>query len=202
MDNNTQPKLNEINDNNDNNIKNIQIIEHVLLKSDKLINVKQQSKITKRIECEKWIFTEKDYEHSNQLYAVQTIADNFYTHNNNITKIMCQQIKRKIHGYKQQDVLKKMFNNDKFLKFQTIIDEMIKCKLKCYYCKCEMDVLYNISREKKQWTIDRINNSLGHYDNNFYIACLECNLKRRRRNEDKFLFTKQLKLVKLNGENT
>jgi hypothetical protein len=59
-----------------------------------------------------------------------------------------------------------------------------------------MNVLYDISREASQWTVDRINNDLGHNINNFYLACLDCNLKRRCRNDAKFLFTKQLKITK------
>ena len=78
---------------------------------------------------------------------------------------------------------------------------MIECQLKCYYCQIELNVLYDISREMKQWTVDRINNDLGHNKDNFYIACLECNLKRRRRSDDKFLFTKQLKIIKSDVEN-
>ena len=77
---------------------------------------------------------------------------------------------------------------------------MCDCELKCYYCLSEMNVLYDISRESKQWTVDRIDNDLGHNLTNFYLACLECNLTRRRRSDDKFLFTKQMKLVKLPGE--
>ena len=77
---------------------------------------------------------------------------------------------------------------------------MVECELKCYYCKIEMNVLYDISRELKQWTVDRINNDLGHNYDNYYLACLECNLKRRRRSDEKFLFTKQMKLVKIDGE--
>ena len=75
---------------------------------------------------------------------------------------------------------------------------MRDCELKCYYCHCEMNVLYDISREMTQWTVDRIDNDLGHNVDNYYLACLECNLKRRRRSDEKFLFTKQLKIVKTN----
>jgi hypothetical protein len=50
-------------------------------------------------------------------------------------------------------------------------------------------------RENKQWTLDRIDNNLGHNEDNVVIACLECNLKRRRTNQSKFLFTKQLKIT-------
>jgi len=79
---------------------------------------------------------------------------------------------------------------------------MLKCQLKCRYCDVEMNLLYDISREKKQWTIDRINNDLGHILNNFHLACLECNLKRRRRTDEKYLFTKKLNIIKQDYKNT
>ena len=64
-----------------------------------------------------------------------------------------------------------------------------------------MNVLYDISREMTQWSVDRLNNDLGHNIDNFHLACLDCNLKRRRRSDDKFLFTKQMKLVKSDEKN-
>ena len=68
--------------------------------------------------------------------------------------------------------------------------------LKCRYCKKEINVLYDISREMTQWSVDRINNDLGHNIDNYHLACLECNLKRRRRSDENFLFTKQLHIIK------
>jgi hypothetical protein len=59
-----------------------------------------------------------------------------------------------------------------------------------------MNVLYDISREMRQWSVDRIDNDKGHNINNYHLACLECNLKRRRRTDEKFLFTKQLNIIK------
>jgi hypothetical protein len=53
-----------------------------------------------------------------------------------------------------------------------------------------------VSREMKQWSVDRIDNDKGHNIDNFHLACLDCNLKRRRRTDEKFLFTKQLNIVK------
>jgi hypothetical protein len=47
-----------------------------------------------------------------------------------------------------------------------------------------------------QWSVDRIDNDFGHNIDNFHLACLECNLKRRRRTDEKFLFTKQLNIIK------
>ena len=59
-----------------------------------------------------------------------------------------------------------------------------------------MYVLYENVRESKQWTVDRINNDLGHNIDNFVLACLDCNLKRRCKSVDKFLFTKQLNIIR------
>jgi len=73
---------------------------------------------------------------------------------------------------------------------------MIECELKCRYCSTEMNILYDISREIHQWSVDRIDNDVGHNIDNYHLACLDCNLKRRRRTDEKFLFTKQLNIVK------
>jgi hypothetical protein len=105
----------------------------------------------------------------------------------------------KICGYKQQDKLKKLYDENKFLTYETVIQKLLECQLKCYYCKAELKVLYDISRQMTQWSVDRIDNDKGHNNDNFHIACLECNLKRRRRTDDKFLFTKQMKLVKVDN---
>ena len=59
---------------------------------------------------------------------------------------------------------------------------------------------YNIFYECKQnnqWTLDRIDNSMGHNTNNVVISCLECNLKRRDTEMNKFKFTKQLNIKKI-----
>ena len=112
------------------------------------------------------------------------------------SKVILQEINKKIGGYKQQDKLKKHYDEANFIKLQTILGKMISTELKCRYCLNEMFVLYDISREKNQWTVDRIDNDTGHRDDNFHLACLECNLKRRRRTDEKYLFTKQMKLIK------
>jgi hypothetical protein len=52
-----------------------------------------------------------------------------------------------------------------------------------------MLILYDMSRESRQWTVDRIDNDKGHNMDNYHLACLECNLKRRRTNDEKFLLS-------------
>ena len=162
---------------------------------------KKNNKGKKRVETDKWTFTTNEYEYENQFNNIKIILECNYSSNDKNTKVALQQINKKIYGYKQQDIIKKHLDKDKFITMESVINKMIDCKLKCYYCTTEMLVLYDISRETKQWTVDRINNDLGHNVDNFYLACLECNLKRRRRSDDKYLFTKQMKLVKVPGEN-
>ena len=50
----------------------------------------------------------------------------------------------------------------------------------------------------KQWTLDRLDNRYQHSDKNCVISCLQCNLQRRCLDDKKFLFTKQMNLIKKN----
>jgi hypothetical protein len=59
-----------------------------------------------------------------------------------------------------------------------------------------MLIIYDKSRENRQWTIDRIDNDKGHNCDNYHLSCFECNIKRRRQSDEKFLFTKQLTIIK------
>jgi hypothetical protein len=112
-----------------------------------------------------------------------------------IVKLIEKQIKKKISSYKQQDILKKVYNNETFISFKEIINKMETEKLQCYYCRQIMSILYEYCREPKQWTLDRIDNDKGHNSNNVLLSCLECNLKRRRINKDSFEFTKNLQII-------
>jgi hypothetical protein len=167
----------------------------------KIINERTtDSKQKKRIQSVKWDTHDNIYNYSKQLQLIYDISNNNYNNIDDITKIFIQEINKKIYGYKQQDKLKKRYDDNCFLTFESVIQKMMDCQLKCRYCKHEMLVVYDILRENKQWSVDRIDNDLGHNINNFHLACLECNLSRRRRTDAKFLFTKQLNIVK--RENT
>ena len=58
-------------------------------------------------------------------------------------------------------------------------------------------LFYKECKQDNQWTLDRIDNSMGHNTNNVVISCLECNLKRRNTDLKKFLYTKQLSIKKI-----
>jgi hypothetical protein len=160
----------------------------------KLIKNNADEKVKKRVVSESWDFTLGD---DNQLTILNKLFfDNISTTKIEESTIMLQQIKQKISGYKRQDIIKNMWNESNFIDISHVIHSMIDSKLLCYYCRQSMRVLYEVSREMTQWTIDRIDNDKGHNNDNYHLACLECNLKRRRQTDAKFLFTKQLKIIK------
>jgi len=109
-------------------------------------------------------------------------------------------ITSKLRGYKQQDKLKKIFNEPQFVNENFVMKMLEKCDMDCYYCKEKTLLEYDVVREMKQWTLDRIDNTYGHNTDNVVISCLSCNLKRRNIRKDSFLMTSQLSLVKTDNE--
>ena len=160
----------------------------------KLINNNNEKVIKKRIVTKNWNFENECYEYTYQIKNLTNILNK--ENQNEVSKKIIQEINKKIYNYKQQDILKKILNEEKFITFENVISKLVEAQLKCRYCDCEMLVLYDISREMKQWSVDRIDNDNGHNNDNFHLACLDCNLKRRRRTDESFLFTKQLNIIK------
>lgn len=176
---------------------------------EEMEETKIDKKNKKRVVTEKWNLPIEYLNFEKQWELIQTIDTLF-----NIKKIqkevkkedvnpmsfemktLIREIERKIYGYKQQDIEKNRYDSALFLSIYDILEKIIKEKMKCFYCWEPMYVLYEIVRESKQWSVDRINNYQGHNKENFVLACLECNLKRRRRTSEKFLFTKQLSIIK------
>ena len=105
-----------------------------------------------------------------------------------------KEVERKLNGYKNQDKKKK--KTDKLITYEECLEKLVISKLKCYYCKENCLIAYENVRENTQWTLDRINNDIGHSKDNVVICCLKCNLKRGTLNDEKFKFTKQMKIIK------
>ena len=199
---------NNNNDNHDNNVESKKIffvglngrLEKQNSKKKSKPFVEQTKEIKKRVDVEKWDLSEEFLLSSTQLELINSIVKNDFKPINDESKLIIQQVERKISGYQQQDIEKKILNPEKLVNIKHIFDSLISCEMKCYYCKCEVLLLYEIVREHKQWTVDRINNDLGHNFDNYLIACLECNLKRRRRTKEAYFFTKNLNIVKQDNE--
>ena len=115
-------------------------------------------------------------------------------------KTILAQVNKKISSYKHQDIIKKRLDSKKLISLEEVLTICKTNKLCCHYCKQKVFLLYEVVRESNQWTLDRINNNLGHNSGNCVLACLNCNLKRRRTDSDAFLFTKQLNIVKKDYE--
>lgn len=156
-----------------------------------------------RVEAKTWDLSEQELSHEMQLHVLQgmNLRDEDVTKDKeNISKKyivkLTSHIKSKLLSYKHQDVVKKRFNIDEFVSLEDTIDLLIQSCMKCCYCSNEVYILYEKVREGSQWSLDRINNDIGHNKGNLVIACLECNLKRRRTNKDAFMFTKNMVIIK------
>jgi hypothetical protein len=108
-----------------------------------------------------------------------------------------KELKKKYSAYKNQDKIKHKFDDTKHIKFSEMINKLIDSQLKCYYCNCNLLILFNKKRDSNQWTLERLDNNLGHYESNTCIACLKCNLNRRTDSHEYFKQGKQLQLIKL-----
>lgn len=113
-----------------------------------------------------------------------------------IYHVMIKQLEAKIASYRQQDKLKEILDESNAINVNSVVKHILQCDVKCFYCHTVMRILYKQSRDPNQWTIDRIDNDLGHTADNYVVACLGCNLKRRRQNLDKFHYTKNLTILK------
>jgi hypothetical protein len=171
----------------------------------KLTNKDDINKLKLRKEPQKWKLSEEVYERKFQLVLLYSrnkeegdkdTSQEKNAKNEEIYKLMKQQLERKLSNYKQQDINKNIYDSTNIINFEETRKKLIESNLLCYYCNKEILVLYEIVRENYQWTLDRIDNSLGHNKNNVLISCLQCNLKRRKQGKDAFLFTKQLQIVK------
>jgi len=132
-----------------------------------------------------------NYNHQN--YINQLYLNEDFPEKNTIIS----ELKKKLHSYLTQDKKKnRPYNIEKYINLEKLLPLLVTSKLRCYYCKHNVMLLYNNVREPAQWTLDRLDNSKPHNTDNVVIACLKCNLERRRRDNKKFLISKQMKIIK------
>jgi hypothetical protein len=153
-------------------------------------------KIQKKVEVKKDVSSNLNIFNSNeqisminQMYLGEKFKDD---------KLIRKNLKQKINSYKQQDLRKDRYDSNTFIKYDELLEKLVISKLICEYCRCKVLLMYANKREDKQWTLDRINNDDGHSNSNTIISCLKCNLERRCKNDKKFLFSKQMRLIKKN----
>uniref|UniRef100_A0A6C0F454 HNH domain-containing protein n=1 Tax=viral metagenome TaxID=1070528 RepID=A0A6C0F454_9ZZZZ len=157
----------------------------------KKMTVPKVSKI--RVASNNWNIGADELTHECQLKMINDLdKGNIHEYG----QLIAKQIDTKIASYKQQDILKKRLDELNFITYKQILNQLNDSKLLCNYCSCQIFILYEIVRELKQWTLDRIDNDKGHNMGNVVIACLDCNIRRRRKNKDDFMFTKNLAIVR------
>lgn len=152
----------------------------------------------KKLTQEKKIEKKKDADKINSIYYDEkeqcNILNGIYS---DILSTLQKEVKKKISSYKQQDRQKNKLDHDKFITYSEVIDILKSTLCLCYYCKNQMLLFYENKNDKKQWTLDRINNDVGHNKDNVVATCLDCNIQKRRRDHDKFTFTKNLIIDKI-----
>lgn len=175
--------------NTEDNIRSIIIPTDNKTKEVKISKDKKDRVITRD---KKWTICDTDYDSELQL-NILIEADP----SNNVYNLMCCEIKRKISGYKSQDQKKHKYSEHNFIDIDFVKATLVEKELKCYYCCRNVQILYKSVREPKQWSVERMDNKYGHNKNNITIACLECNLKRKTIYHERFRFTKQMTISKL-----
>ena len=130
---------------------------------------------------------------------VDMINNMYINEDNNTNKykvLLKQELEKKINGYKQQDINKDIYNPQLLITLDALVEKIVISKLKCFYCMKSLYLLYKNVREPNQWTLDRKDNDKCHSIANTVVCCLKCNLDRRVKNMDKFIFTKKLRIKK------
>ena len=162
---------------------------------NKKVELEHPEKIIKKriiTQTDKWI---TQLSNSEQYECVQGLQIN-RQQEDKASKLILQQIQQKISGYRGQDIEKDLLDEAQLINAQQVLDLMVKTENICYYCKKQVAVLYENVREPNQWTLDRIDNKQGHNHDNVLLACLNCNLRRRTMHTERYVFTKQLNIVK------
>ena len=164
-------------------------------KKEKTVKTQKEKQKRQVTTTPQWTFNENDLEYENQMKLLKEIQENKIV-NREPCNFIVRQINNKIYGYRTQDIDKKILCEEKLIDLQNVLKLMIKCDNKCFYCKENVNVLYEYVREPKQWTLERLDNNFGHNIDNVVIACLSCNLRRKTMHYERFVFTKQLNIIK------
>lgn len=137
------------------------------------------------------------YQEPSHEHQVVLVNKYFMGHTDEMEKEVKREITRKIGGYKAQDIKKNIYDANLLVSVETVLEKLVGSKLRCHYCRNIVKVLFSAVRDPQQWTLDRTDNDLCHSEQNTVVCCLKCNLERRVLDADKFTFTKQLKIKKM-----
>lgn len=178
-------------------------MKNIEIKGKRNIDILEQKENNKkpiRLEINKYKYNKKYIHKIKQ--QIGLLNDTWINTNNNNSvnyeekKELEKILEKKRKGYYYQDIDKKIYQEDKFISLEVMMEKMIVSKLKCEYCSKQCLLLYEEVMCKDQWTLDRINNDYGHNENNVVISCLRCNIQRKTMDKNRFEFGKKLKIKK------
>ena len=149
--------------------------------------------VPKRNDAIKYSFNDEYYSHRVQIELINKI---FLNEELTDEKQVKQTITKKLSGYKSQDIQKQLFDVNWFISLDDVMECLVNSQLNCFYCREFCELLYKDCLSKKQWTLDRIDNSMGHNRDNVVICCLECNIKRGDMDYERFKRGKEIKIVR------
>lgn len=93
-------------------------------------------------------------------------------------------IDSKLMGYKSQDKSKERYNNNNFIKKDEVKKIIAKQNTRCIYCWKNL--------QETDWSLDRIDNTIGHNSGNCLLSCIKCNVYRKNENYKTFYRKKAL----------
>jgi len=142
-----------------------------------------------------WYLNDSCYTYPRQLQLINML---YLEQDTNIEGYMLlkREINKKLNGYKTQDKRNNILDLNYVISLDLVIEKLMTCKLKCFYCVDHCELLYKNTFSKKQWTLDRVDNNYGHNGNNVVICCLECNVKRGEMDSERFKRGKEIKIVR------
>lgn len=187
----------------DNHTKDIIITGTYNRYNIKKVNEVRITEPTKRVAISKQISAQSDdcalhYEMNtlNFIRGLYLNIDDFsQLHKGNMMSQAISFINTKLRSYKTQD--EKKDRRCSMISLPNVIEKMLVCSMKCYYCKENVRLYYENVRDPTQWTLERIDNDIGHTNMNCEIACFRCNIQRRTSNCIAFKFTKQMQIKKV-----
>lgn len=183
-----------------------------IVNKNKKISLEKEKFLRKVTTTKKWKTEEEDFIFENQIQIIKDISETLSTpptefvssippteslfSKKEIHKLYKSEIQNKINSYRSQDILKKLYQESLFVDFPFVIQLIFESNLDCFYCKKKVQIIYENVREPFQWSLERIDNTMGHNKDNVKIACLSCNLRRRTMYHERYIFTKQMCNIK------
>lgn len=107
-----------------------------------------------------------------------------------------KRVRVKLAGYCRQDALRRPTLAAAVINPTALAKKMITDGFKCHYCQCFLTSGEEQPNSATQWTLDRIDNNLNHHLENCVFCCLDCNIKRGRKDALQFMKWRKVKIVK------